>query len=135
MAKGKAKSIGDKNKYNPEDKVYAMDNGDLYEAKVIKYKLAGEEYTYFLHYMGWNSRWDKWVTEKDLMAAGPDAEETQKRLKEQKKRDKARAEGGRKGEDKDKDKEQGVTIKEDPKSKKPRIDVSKDMVSKNASNR
>lgn len=38
--------------------------------------------------MGWNSRWDKWVVESDLMAAGPEALEMQKQLKEKKKKQK-----------------------------------------------
>lgn len=53
--------------------------------QVIKLKPSGHQYTYFLHYMGWNSRWDKWVLEADLMAAGPEALEMQKQLKKQKK--------------------------------------------------
>lgn len=55
---------------------------------MIKLKPSGVEYTYFLHYMGWNSRWDKWVVESDLMAAGPEALEMQKQLKDKKKKDK-----------------------------------------------
>lgn len=56
--------------------------------QVIKLKPSGEQYTYFLHYMGWNSRWDKWVVESDLMPAGPEALEMQKQLKDKKKKDK-----------------------------------------------
>lgn len=52
--------------------------------QVIKLKPSGEQYTYFLHYMGWNSRWDKWVIESDLMKEGPQAEEMQKQLKKEK---------------------------------------------------
>lgn len=36
--------------------------------------------------MGWNSRWDKWVVESDLMAAGPEALEMQQQLKDKKKK-------------------------------------------------
>lgn len=56
--------------------------------QVIKFKPSGEQYTYFLHYMGWNSRWDKWVVESDLMPAGPEALEMQKQLKDKKKKEK-----------------------------------------------
>lgn len=56
--------------------------------QVIKLKPSGDQFTYFLHYMGWNSRWDKWVLESDLMAAGPEALEMQKQLKEKKKKQK-----------------------------------------------
>lgn len=56
--------------------------------QVIKLKPSGEQFTYFLHYMGWNSRWDKWVVESDLMAAGPEALEMQKQLKEKQKKEK-----------------------------------------------
>lgn len=55
---------------------------------MIKLKPSGEQFTYFLHYMGWNSRWDKWVVESDLMAAGPEALEMQKQLKEKQKKEK-----------------------------------------------
>ena len=41
--------------------------------------------------MGWNSRWDKWVVESDLMAAGPEALEMQKQLKEKQKKEKVSA--------------------------------------------
>lgn len=54
--------------------------------QVIKLKPSGEQFTYFLHYMGWNSRWDKWVVESDLMAAGPEALEMQQQLKDKKKK-------------------------------------------------
>ena len=57
-------------------------------AQVIKLKTSGDQFTYFLHYMGWNSRWDKWVVESDLMAAGPEALEMQKQLKDKKKKQK-----------------------------------------------
>lgn len=62
---------------------YNSEHGVLFQ--VIKLKPSGNQYTYFLHYMGWNSRWDKWVLEADLMAAGPEALEMQKQLKKQKK--------------------------------------------------
>lgn len=55
---------------------------------MIKLKPSGDQFTYFLHYMGWNSRWDKWVVESDLMAAGPEALEMQKQLKEKQKKEK-----------------------------------------------
>lgn len=58
--------------------------------QVIKLKPSGEQFSYFLHYMGWNSRWDKWVLESELMAAGPEALALQKSLKEKQKKDKVR---------------------------------------------
>lgn len=54
----------------------------------MKLKESGNKYDYFLHYMGWNSRWDKWVSESDLMAAGPEAQEMQKQLKEKQQQEK-----------------------------------------------
>jgi len=65
-------------------------NGVFSIGQVIKLKPSGDQYTYFLHYMGWNSRWDKWVVESDLMAAGPEALEMQKQLKDKKKKQKVR---------------------------------------------
>lgn len=62
--------------------------------KVMKLKESGNKYTYFLHYMGWNSRWDKWVAESDLMAAGPEAQEMQKQLKEKQQQEKVRGTHG-----------------------------------------
>lgn len=61
---------------------------------MIKLKPSGEQFTYFLHYMGWNSRWDKWVVESDLMAAGPEALEMQKQLKEKQKKEKVSSNSG-----------------------------------------
>ncbi|CAN0375319.1 unnamed protein product [Ascophyllum nodosum] len=68
--------------------------------------------------MGWNSRWDKWVLESDLMASGPEALEMQKHLKEKQKKEKMSA-AKRKEDQRAKD--QGK--KEDHKTKKARIDV------------
>eukprot|EP00903_Cladosiphon_okamuranus_P007568 g7342.t1 len=110
-----------KNKFKAEDKVFAMDGGDLYEAKVIKLKPSGDQFTYFLHYMGWNSRWDKWVVETELMAAGPEALEMQKQLKEKKKKQKVSA---AKRKEEQKVKEQNK--KEDQKIKRARVDVKRD---------
>lgn len=115
------KKSASKNKYKEDDKVFAMDGGDLYEAKVIKLKPSGEQFTYFLHYMGWNSRWDKWVVESDLMAAGPEALEMQKQLKEKQKKEKVTA--AKRKEDQ-KVKEQ--VKKEDQKIKRARVDIKKD---------
>ncbi|CAM9227841.1 unnamed protein product [Scytosiphon promiscuus] len=119
--KDKKGASANKNKFKADDKVFAMDGGDLYEAKVIKLKPSGEQYTYFLHYMGWNSRWDKWVVESDLMPAGPEALEMQKQLKDKKKKEKVTA--AKRKEDQ-KVKEQSK--KEDQKIKRARVDVKKD---------
>lgn len=43
--------------------------------------------------MGWNSRWDRWVVESDLVPDGPEAEEMKKQLKESQKKDKVRGLG------------------------------------------
>ncbi|CAM9432310.1 unnamed protein product [Ectocarpus fasciculatus] len=120
-AKDKKGAASNKSKFKADDKVYAMDSGDLYEAKVIKLKPSGEQFTYFLHYMGWNSRWDKWVVESDLMAAGPEALEMQQQLKDKKK--KAKVNAAKRKEDQ-KVKEQ--IKKEDQKIKRARVDVKKD---------
>jgi len=44
----------------------------LYEAKVIERKLIGNTPQYFLHYKGWNSKWDEWVTSDRVKKWTPD---------------------------------------------------------------
>ena len=42
---------------------------------------AEDGFHYFLHYLGWNVRWDKWSMEDELMPDSAEAEAMQKELK------------------------------------------------------
>lgn len=35
----------------------------MYEARVLDIHIQGEDVIYFIHYMGWNKRWDEWLHE------------------------------------------------------------------------
>jgi len=41
-------------------KVKDIDN-KVYEAKIVRCDLSGKAPLFLVHYLGWNSRWDKWV--------------------------------------------------------------------------
>ena len=73
-------------KYLPDERVFAMDGEGVYEAVVRKARLrsspvdGGSEmshrWSYFVHYLGWASRWDRWIDEEDVRV---DTEETRAR--------------------------------------------------------
>jgi hypothetical protein len=48
--------------------------------KVVR---VGADNQYFIHYQGWNKKWDKWVHASLLMPEGPEAEKFGKALAEQ----------------------------------------------------
>lgn len=56
----------------------SLDQGRLYEAKVVR---CGEDGQYFLHYQGWNKKWDKWVHASLMMKSGPEADKYAKKLR------------------------------------------------------
>eukprot|EP00611_Tribonema_gayanum_P030352 TRINITY_DN840_c1_g1_i1.p1 TRINITY_DN840_c1_g1~~TRINITY_DN840_c1_g1_i1.p1 ORF type:complete len:335 (-),score=139.47 TRINITY_DN840_c1_g1_i1:76-999(-) len=71
-------------KYSQEELVFVQDDGLLYKARIMKLKQTDDgKHHYFVHYLGWNSRWDKWSEEEELMPDGPESEELQKRLKDE----------------------------------------------------
>ena len=40
----------------------------LYEAKCVKIKLdSSSNYSYFVHYQGWNKNWDEWVNDTRIL--------------------------------------------------------------------
>ena len=52
----------------------------LYEAKCVKIKLdSSSNYSYFVHYQGWNKNWDEWVNDTRILKA--DAEHLELKLK------------------------------------------------------
>ena len=74
-------------RYGDGDLCRSLDQGKLYQAKVVK---AGEDDQYFIHYQGWNKKWDKWVHASLMMAEGPEAEKYAKKLADaEKKREEA----------------------------------------------
>jgi len=44
-----------------DEKILAYHRNMLYEAKVIDRKLVAGKPHYFIHYKGWNVKWDEWV--------------------------------------------------------------------------
>jgi len=72
-------------KFSEQELVFAKDQDQLYAAKILKVAPSNEkkEYMYFIHYMGWNTRWDKWVSEDILMKDGEEANEMQRKLKQE----------------------------------------------------
>lgn len=69
----------------PYQRVFANEqDGSLYEAVVRKASWTGKHWTFLVHYLGWNSRWDKWLPETEIF---PDTEEVRsKQAKQQSKR-------------------------------------------------
>lgn len=39
----------------------------LYEAKCIKQRMLKDEANFLVHYIGWKTRWNEWVTEDLLL--------------------------------------------------------------------
>lgn len=80
-----------KDKYRPGSLVLAYHGPLVYEAKVLKYREKGKQFveigdgkseplqanripkfladddTYFLHYKGWSSKWDEWVSTERIL--------------------------------------------------------------------
>ena len=56
-------------KFSVGQKVFANDTGNVYEAVIRKSMIKTNphhHWAYFVHYLGWNSRWDKWMTEDNI---------------------------------------------------------------------
>eukprot|EP01031_Cornospumella_fuschlensis_P032252 gene32252-39007_t len=52
--------------YQSNEKVFALDEGKLYKAKIIKVSEMNDKRHYFIHYDGWNRKYDKWAESKIL---------------------------------------------------------------------
>lgn len=63
--------------YDENENVRALDQGKLYPAKVVR---CGDAEQYFIHYHGWNKKWDKWVHASLIMKDGPEADKYAKKL-------------------------------------------------------
>ena len=55
--------------YEENEVVLAKDGGQVYEAKVMRVTEAkgSAARQYFIHYQGWKSKWDKWVSGDELL--------------------------------------------------------------------
>jgi len=90
--------------------VYAKDGDQLYKAKIVKVTSGDgkKETSYFIHYIGWNNRWDKWVSEELLLPDNNETKALQKKMKqeskEKQKNGDKRKEGGKSKQDGMKDK-------------------------------
>jgi mortality factor 4-like protein 1 len=57
-------------KFKSDDRVFCPEGEDnLYEAVVRKTSFKDGGWSYLVHFLGWNSRWDKWIPENDLRKA------------------------------------------------------------------
>uniref|UniRef100_A0A7S2XKG5 MRG domain-containing protein n=1 Tax=Attheya septentrionalis TaxID=420275 RepID=A0A7S2XKG5_9STRA len=59
-------------RYQIGQKIYARDGkSGIYESVVKKVEsrpgVEGWSYRYWVHYLGWNSRWDRWIAQEDLL--------------------------------------------------------------------
>ena len=52
--------------HNVGEIVYAVDNGNVYEAKVLMVQHEGSLWKYFIHFQGWSRKFDVWVDESAL---------------------------------------------------------------------
>jgi len=48
-------------KYDKEDKVLCKHGLCTYQAKILDVEQANGTFRYFVHYQGWNPKWDEWV--------------------------------------------------------------------------
>ena len=83
-----------KPKYGMGDKCFAREGPLIYEAQIRKVLAPNStsidsQWQYFIHYQGWNVKWDKWVTQGSLLPDNDETREIAKRAKEQAKRTKA----------------------------------------------
>jgi len=67
-------------KFTADEKVLCYHGPLLYEAKILKSKKESGNYSYFVHYQGWNKNWDEWVGEARIMKQVPESYEKQKKL-------------------------------------------------------
>jgi len=90
----------DQQLYQVDERVFAEDNTGIYEAVIKKVKLKqatlGEssspstaspavkhEWSYRVHYLGWNSRWDRWTDGSDLRPDTPEVRAEAERRQEE----------------------------------------------------
>lgn len=55
--------MGDTGPFSVGEKVMVPHTDKYYEAKVLKAEFREDgQWYYFLHYTGWNKKWDEWVS-------------------------------------------------------------------------
>ncbi|XP_022695949.1 mortality factor 4-like protein 1 isoform X1 [Varroa jacobsoni] len=54
-------------KFQENEKVLCFHGPLLYEAKCIKAQVKDKVNKYFVHYSGWNTKWDEWVPESRML--------------------------------------------------------------------
>lgn len=50
--------------FEVDETVLVQDRGKLYESKILKTKMCNKTWQYFVHYQGWNRKYDCWADEK-----------------------------------------------------------------------
>lgn len=73
----------EKLRFNEGEKVFCFHGPLLYEGKIQKIKVKDKIAKYFIHYSGWNSKWDEWVSESRIMEHCEETIKRQKELKQQ----------------------------------------------------
>lgn len=72
--------------YLPDQRVLCCDNNNsthYYEAVVRKVKFGSDnQWSFFVHYQGWNSRWDRWASDGELVPDTPENRKTHLKPKE-----------------------------------------------------
>jgi hypothetical protein len=53
-------------RYEVDEIVCVKDRGKIYEAKIIKTQQWSNDWHYFVHFQGWNKKWDRWTVENDV---------------------------------------------------------------------
>lgn len=64
------------------EKVLCFHGPLLYEAKILKVQLKEKSTKYFVHYAGWNVKWDEWVAESRVVKHNEEGLKKQKELKQ-----------------------------------------------------
>lgn len=75
----------DYGKFRVEERVYCLEGEDLYAATIKKTAFKDGGWSYLVHYLGWNSRWDKWLPESSVLR---DTEERRKMVEQKEQKNK-----------------------------------------------
>lgn len=60
-----------KQKFAIGDTVWAVDNGKLYKSKILNLMHLDTVWKFFIHYQGWQKKYDIWMDENNLAAFTP----------------------------------------------------------------
>lgn len=70
-------------KFTDGEKVLCFHGPLLYEAKIHKLRVKERVTKYFVHYAGWNTKWDEWVADSRVVKYNDEGLKKQKDLKQQ----------------------------------------------------